>query len=66
MGLKVTPRRRAATPRNANPRLLGGGRGLGNVQRRLAEIGGSAVLENAEPGLRVRLVLSVAPQDLGD
>jgi signal transduction histidine kinase len=35
--------------------LASEGRGLANIQRRLSEIGGSASLEDANPGLRVRL-----------
>ncbi len=41
------------------PQKAGGGRGLGNIKRRLAELGGAACLEDAAPGLRVRLTAAV-------
>ncbi len=40
-----------------------GGRGLTNIQRRLREIGGDALLEDAAPGLRVRLTAAIAAGD---
>jgi signal transduction histidine kinase len=39
-----------------------GGRGIGNIQRRLTEVGGQAILEPANPGLRVQLTVAVTPQ----
>jgi signal transduction histidine kinase len=36
-----------------------GGRGLTNIRRRLREIGGDALLEDAAPGLRVRLTAAI-------
>ena len=36
-----------------------GGRGLTNIQRRLREIGGDALLDDAAPGLRVRLTAAI-------
>jgi len=49
VGLPADP---AAAPRT-------GGRGLTNIQRRLREIGGDALLEDAGPGLRVRLTAAI-------
>lgn len=40
-----------------------GGRGLTNIQRRLREIGGDALLEDAGPGLRVRLTAAIPAGD---
>jgi signal transduction histidine kinase len=45
----------AATPRD------GGGRGLRNMRRRAAEIGGMIELSSDETGTRVRLVLPLRP-----
>ena len=41
------------------PAERSGGRGLTNIQRRLREIGGDALLEDAGPGLRVRLTAAI-------
>jgi two-component system sensor histidine kinase DevS len=51
-----------AVPRARGLESREGGRGIGNIQRRLTELGGEAILESANPGLRVLLAVAITPQ----
>ncbi len=59
VGMDTEPCERSGSTGDTTSYFGDGGRGLANIERRLAEIGGSATMQNANPGLRVRLTAAL-------